>query len=533
MADWFLILTIVIAVFLLLVMGLYFLVYYQHPDDKNDAYLPKITVILGFVFAWATVLMLPLDVANNEGYSGCDGYDTKVCGGLNMELFWDIIYWTLPVFVFFLIPFMTFYYEADDGMLMAGTSIETNSNSRICEAVKYETAVIVIFGAIFATCFLLFGDSYVPVREYEGTYISVARTTDVGEPFTTSLLGDMDGSDLAYLRGVEANATMTDIVIPVSISSFFAGFMAFLGWIFFAVFGGIGMASLPLDLLLTFTRRPRHMDAVEFAEAQVNIRERVNELVDVGELIKIEREESRVAASGGMFSRFSRDAREERNTLLEFKKAVYLLEEDVNDFKACTTEYKNHNPLIPWFALFFGIIAFTMSILWVIQIAIAILPANALHPFLNDYLRWFENWFPLFGVLTVAAFSFYLLMCAVKGCFKFGLRFLFFQLHPMQVGKTYMSSFMFNVGLILLCALPVVQFTTTAFEDYARYTTVSQVMGIQVKHMKFFRWFWENNLFIYILLCITGLTTLYLIFCTKEDPAKSSINLRDRLRKRR
>ncbi len=43
---------------------------YQHPDDKNDAYVPKLVVLFGFVLSGATVLLLPLDVANNEGYAG-------------------------------------------------------------------------------------------------------------------------------------------------------------------------------------------------------------------------------------------------------------------------------------------------------------------------------------------------------------------------------------------------------------------------------------------------------------------------------
>lgn len=70
MADWFLILATSITFLLLLVAAVYFLVYYQHPDDRNDAYFPKLTVILGLVLAGATVLLLPLDVANNEGYAG-------------------------------------------------------------------------------------------------------------------------------------------------------------------------------------------------------------------------------------------------------------------------------------------------------------------------------------------------------------------------------------------------------------------------------------------------------------------------------
>jgi LMBR1-like membrane protein len=60
----------VVAFLILLVVGVYVLVYYQHPDDHNDAYFPKLVVILGFVVAGATVLLLPLDVANREGYAG-------------------------------------------------------------------------------------------------------------------------------------------------------------------------------------------------------------------------------------------------------------------------------------------------------------------------------------------------------------------------------------------------------------------------------------------------------------------------------
>merc|ERR1719293_239319 len=108
--------------------------------------------------------------------------------------------------------------------------------------------------------------------------------------------------------------------------------MAWLGWFLFALFGAIGMAAMPLDLILAFVYRPRHMDAVEFAEAQLSLRDRVNELVNVGELLKIEREERAQQQAGGGGGFFNREARkaaaEEKKTLLQFKQAVYLLEED-------------------------------------------------------------------------------------------------------------------------------------------------------------------------------------------------------------
>ena len=70
MVDIFLIVVAIVTFFILAVIGLYLIVHYQHPDDHNESYLPKFVVLFGFVVAGCTVLMLPLDVANNEGYPG-------------------------------------------------------------------------------------------------------------------------------------------------------------------------------------------------------------------------------------------------------------------------------------------------------------------------------------------------------------------------------------------------------------------------------------------------------------------------------
>lgn len=70
MADVFLVVSIVVALLILGIVGFYVLVKYQHPEDANEAWFPKVVVWSGFVVAGATVLLLPLDVANNEGYPG-------------------------------------------------------------------------------------------------------------------------------------------------------------------------------------------------------------------------------------------------------------------------------------------------------------------------------------------------------------------------------------------------------------------------------------------------------------------------------
>merc|ERR1719203_2542410 len=73
---------------------------------------------------------------------------------------------------------------------------------------------------------------------------------------------------------------------------FFTNLLCFVGWFFFALFCGIGISALPLDLILAYRDRPKFMDPKEFADRQKELQERVNALVDIGEIIKLEREQS-------------------------------------------------------------------------------------------------------------------------------------------------------------------------------------------------------------------------------------------------
>lgn len=532
MVDVFLLVVAIVIFLLLFIIGLYLLVHFSHPDDKADAYLPKFIVVLGFVLSGSVVLALPLDVANRAGYPGCDGYDTKLCGGLNMTLTWEIMYTLVLVWLVFLIPFSTFYYESDDGTLMAGTSVgaKQQQNSRMKEAMKYEIFLIVIVTIASIVLYLLLNETKIPVEEYIAPSLGSAATYSTSPIFVNGTLQSFSKQQLADVTMEDTvsweetiKAGSRFIQIDVSIITFFTAMMAFVGWFFFALFGGVGLAALPLDLIIIFKKRPRHLDPAEMAEAQIKIRDRVNELVDIGEMIKIEQEEEKADDDGvgkkgffGMFKgkkgvKLTRKQRKERKkTLAEFKQAVFILEGDVEDFKACTTSYNDYNPIIPFAALFFGVISILLSLCWVLQICLYIVPKSPIDPLLNRVFRWFDSWFPLFGVLSVAIFSFYLLICAIKGCFKFGLRFFFFTIHPMTPNKTYMTSFLFNIGLLLLCSIPVVQFSIDAFADYARNTTALQVFGTQIRYMKFFSFFFENNVFVYAFLAMFGLTSIYL-----------------------
>jgi len=54
-------------------------------------------------------------------------------------------------------------------------------------------------------------------------------------------------------------------------------------------------------------------------------------------------------------------------------------------------------------------------------------------------------------------------MATIKGVFKFGMRFTILPMHPMRIHKTLANSIAVNVGMVTMCTLPVIQFTTQAF----------------------------------------------------------------------
>jgi len=70
----------------------------------------------------------------------------------------------------------------------------------------------------------------------------------------------------------------------------------------------------------------------------------------------------------------------------------------------------------------------------------------------------------------------------IKGATKVGLNLVVFTVHPMKVGATLMSSFLFNVALVLLATQAAIQFCAQAFELYANNSAIQKIWGGQVSH---------------------------------------------------
>lgn len=444
---WLVIVAIVMSVAFAAV-SFYVLVYFQHEEDKNTAWIPKIVLLVGMWLSMAVILMLPLDIANAD-----------VQGALPMEILWQVVLVVAIVWSVLVIPFAQLYYEGED---------PTNAGqSQLGQALKVMIVGGVIFGVLAVVGYLLLGFVNVPVHDLSSLPIDS----------TASRVGPIVGGGLVESDGI--------VEFRISIVLFLVSMLTLVGTFFLACFGGIGLAALPLDLINEFRFRPTRLTLEEYARAKLQMGKRATTLLDAGKLIQ---EEQRMRKSRG---------RQARATFNRFKHNVYLLDED---WRKLSDAHKNRAGRVLWSyaQLALGCGGALLSLLWSLQIVLFVLPrtpgANVPTPVfdvLGDFFVWLDRATALpIATALYALFAFYMLACVMKGNFKFGLRvFIIFTIHPMRLGGTMLNSFLFNVGLILLTSLALVQFCTNAFLQYAQFAAAAELFGVAVQKLRYIEYF--------------------------------------------
>ena len=536
--DWFLAAVIGVVITLLLFINTYLVVSWADPQDQHVSLWQTVLIITALSLAEGAILCLPLDVANNSNALDCSNDWAKSssdCGNLDMSIFWQVIICFIFIYVVGLLPMAIFHYEAYDEVEIRGK--RTDNRQACCSAFFYEAMVL---AATFLTLGLMY--AFMGIAQVPYTSYNIDAGAD-GVVWATTTVRSVDlSTDMASFREAElvsgdsctsgcAEQDNGRLEIKTSFAIYIAALTGWVGWFFFVFFGGIGLASLPVDLIRYYIDRPTIKTVSELETEKKDIQRRTNELIKLGAGIKREREEW--AAAGTHSWREQRKKKSaDRQNVNKFKQMVYMLEKNFESWEISCGQQKDYNPLTPYFSLFFGVLAALITMLWILHIILYMLVDPAASSFLNYYFVQFDAWFPLFGILSVAMFAGFLLVCVISGLFKVGVRCMCITLHPMRYGKTLMNSFMFNTMWILMCAIPVVQFCTDAFEGYARYTTVATLLGVQVKYLKFFRYFYEDDVFVYILLALFGLSALWLMLKPRDEPA-STQKLRKDIKSRR
>jgi len=488
------VLVIVSAIFLvILIIGcIYFLVYFQHPDDKLVAWFPKIIVVMGLVVSGVNVLLLPLDVATQ-------GSSIEAVGIFPMQEI-EYSFFLISIILFFaVIPFTYFYYEGYDEDEFKQSVIR-----QICNALQWVVPVIIIIAGIIVGVYWFYGFIDIPITIYTSPPILATAENTILTQMCTA--------------GNGCTSCNQSIIYRVSPVVYIISIINIVGFIVLVSFGGVGLTALPLDLILEFMRRPRRIGLQEYSKRKLIMGERAESLLRDGEKINQQREDASKLKSGKR-----KAMRKVNEAQSEFKRKVLLLE---TEFKELETAYKNQggNIIWQWAKFLFGILGSLVSFFWILQIALFILPQAVGKPPVTELLNAFftdVSKAPIFGPLFYGLFAFYMLLCVVKGNIKLGFRFIFIQLYPLELHDTMMNALLFNTGLIVAGSLAVVQLCTVAFADYAIYTSINGTFYVQISNLRGIRYIFD--IYSFVILGFAVLTLLYLAIKPGKKPQVTSL----------
>jgi len=389
-------------------------------------------------------------------------------------------------------------------------------NSQLCEGIKWALAFFISFALILVIMYLILPFAYIPViiRIYSwGSSPDSTPSLKTDNGFVpNNIYSQLDiQCSTNRLNYADCYKYSTTIEVQVTFPVYSMALLAFLGWFLFVVFAGMGLPALPWDLFNEWRFRPKPIDLSKYAEEKKKIGERAMLLKRAGETIK----DDELNNLGSKLSR--KERRDFQQTLHRFENAVFLLK---RDYYHLQISYKKRggNPIIYWFKLLGSIIGASMSLMWLIHICIFILPTQPIHPFLNNlFIDLTIPGFPLFGVLAFSCYSFWLLLCVIKGNFRFGLRIACCRVFPMEYQNTLMNSFLANTWLILISSIVVVQFCALSFPVYARNTQIDLLFGTQIRFLQFFTYFFNNNVFIWTMLAFVVMSACWLFLCPKNE----------------
>ncbi|PHJ25150.1 lmbr1 family region protein, partial [Cystoisospora suis] len=586
--DWIILIFLLVYFLLTLAANLKLLFYFEHASDSSlsvPEVVCKVVILAGLQLAWILVVALPLDVYNrNSPFASKNDADGKTqTAGLQMRLYWAIVSWFMSMYLLLAVPFAVFYYEADFDPRITKRVPWRMALIKTCVAVVVTAILIAI---VYVLCRSIsmkvdqdlckqwtsqgvsetlkdFCDSVAATAANPSSPPSISSSSagqtrknrgqksekgrdsvhEGGHPlqegstvFSKSSKGYYWGTGGDLKNHKETSGTnntspgdtskVSTWKTHVDVNVYLLAVMSFIGWITFAIFGGIGIASLPLDAFLRFRARPRPISLLTFKETRRLIGEKARKLRFIGEALA--REE---VLQQELTWRDFRKKRQYRSDVNRYKKCVLDLEEEYKQLVVCMRE-RGENPFYSYLKLLGGILALLLSIIWVIHIILnCLLPQllnvspidNHIFGFLDSMLKAMaDHSVALLALLLYTFLVCYLLVCVVKGCFKFGSNFFFFiGVHPMKKDETHLNSFLFNVVLVLLSCTAIVQFTARCFQGYSQQTVAAWIFDVQFFLLPFFGFIFKYNIFIYILLFTTLLsaTVLFIRLCMGDIPS--------------
>lgn len=484
----FLIVVLLVFIVVFMMIGLKMLWIYEQPEDnwRCGTVLPKLTFMISITLACLMALILPLDVENMRQT------------GEGLPDMWSALYTTVLVLGAAGIPLAAFYYEALD-------DIGLGKGSRLPFLLLRLLMLVVFVVVVVALLYSYANNTTVPVTQIRCTGYAY-DAPQIEQPTLTQLC---------------RSTTRVYLKMQMRLSNYLVAITAFVGWWFLVVFGSVGLTALPLDMIYSFVDRPTKSDLQKYNAQKQVIGEQSRELAKYGKELQ-DRERDLRGKSGFYNSRQKAALQRDFN---KFKQSVYLLE---MEYKKIEISLKEHgeNPVISYMKLVGGLFGFAFSVIWIVHcflyIAFRTISQNQepVALFLNTVLIGLAD-----GNGYIASFilfvliSLYLLATVVKGALKFGMKLFCLPIYPLREGDTPLNSLLFNSLIILLSSAAIAHLTYLGFQDYAYGSSAVFVFGTQVNYLDLYRYFFSNNVMVWIYCLLSIIACFFVIIYGRDKPA--------------
>lgn len=164
--NWFLILIAAVCTILVVLINVYILVHFQHPEDRNQAWFPKCVVVFGLTLSVLSILLLPLDVANRAACA--DSIVLSACNfALPMLELWSSVYMMMFVMIVVVVPWTLFYYEQDS---------EVSAYGKVVNSASWVAGAFVVVALILGLCYGFVGFVDFPVTTLTSGLVSLNAT---------------------------------------------------------------------------------------------------------------------------------------------------------------------------------------------------------------------------------------------------------------------------------------------------------------------------------------------------------------------
>ncbi|CAL5337673.1 unnamed protein product [Camellia sinensis] len=309
-----------------------------------------------------------------------------------------------------------------------------------------------------ALCFGLVGKVDFTVRHLSSETASFPSTWDFSS--SQQCIG---GSGVHQCSAYSASASSeTTWTMRTTFPEYVVALATIVGSVLFTIFGGVGIACLPLGLIFSFFRRPKAViTRSQYIKEATELDKKARELKKAADAL---RQEEKSGSKG----------RKWRKNVKAVEKELLLLEEDVKALEEMYPQGEKAETawamtVLGYLAkLVLGVLGLIVSVAWIAHIVIYLLINPPLSPFLNGVFIKLDDVWGLLGTAAFAFFCFYLLLAVIAGAMMLGMRLVFITIHPMKWGATLMNSFLFNVGLILLCSIRYCSLKEAASAAYAQ-----------------------------------------------------------------